>query len=234
MRDLLPELKDALAGTDWNSNIAIFVAMPDVPNRMALCMDRIAIWSRQIEEADSENPALPFMRDVQICGQQTIALGALAMYRPSASAMRALVENVLKYSYFRTHPSELATLGRETGYYVERNDIMEYHAQHTLHFSTCQEAFGLTSLLNTWYKDISGIVHGQIPGRWISGTSLNNIKHDTQYLHALVTKFEEGETLAHYILLCTVARDLWSGVSHDAKKALLRGLTGDQKKSLRL
>lgn len=227
-------LINALSAVDWTKNIQSFGSASDVVARVEACNRRLAIWSRQFEACDARNPALPFVREIQVQGHYAAALIGLALYKPSAAAIRALVESALYYSYFRTHPAELATLVRESNYFVQKSDIIDYHIQHTARFAAREQKLGLLSRLNTWYRSISALVHGQVPGGWISHTSLAGIAYNEETLHKALAMFEEGEYLTHSLFLCTVGQDLWSDFDTKSKKDLLKELSGDVKAELGL
>lgn len=227
-------LVKALATVDWAENVQAFGNAPDAPARVEKCNQRVALWSKQLETCDHGNPALPFVREVQVQGHYAAALMGLALYKPSAAAMRALVESALYYTYFRSHPAELATLTRDPKYFVQKSDILEYHTKHTAHFGRHGQKLGLHGRLDKWYRDISALVHGQLPGGWVAHTTLAGISHDEATLRKAIAMFEESEYLMHALFLCTVAQDLWNNFEFNVKKELLKGLPGDAKADLGL
>jgi hypothetical protein len=227
-------LVTALTAVDWARNIQSFGDLPEAPARVEKCNLLIALWSKQFEACDGKNPALPFVREVQVQGHYAAALIALAMYKPSAGAMRALVESALYYTYFRSHPAELATLTRDPRYFVQKSDIIEYHKQHTDRFIAREQKLGLQSRLDAWYRDVSALVHGQMPGRWVVHQDLAAISHDEATLKKALEMFEESTSLMHGLFLCTVAHDLWSDFDVKVKKELLKGLAADAKAELGL
>ena len=161
------KLKAALGAIDWKKNIDVFLADAKASQSIAAANLRLAIWSHQLEIANSGNPALSFVREMQIAGQHVAVLMALSLYKPAAGSIRAVVETALYYSYFRTHPAELETLVRGTGFYIDKRDVIEFHKQHTTDFNDHQQMFGFLTRLEKWYSQISSVVHGQVPGVWI-------------------------------------------------------------------
>lgn len=123
---------------------------------------------------------------------------------------------------------------REPDYFLQKSDVVKYHIRHTAHFSSREEKLGLLSRLDTWYRNVSAVVHGQIPGSWVGHTSLSKIAYDETVLRRAIKMLEEGEYLVHALFLCTVAQDLWSDFAVPVKKELLKGLKGDQKAALAL
>lgn len=98
-------LLNALSAVDWAKNLQSFGAVPDAVERIEQCNRRLALWAKQLESCDGENAAIPFVRELQVQGHYAAALLGLALYKPSAAAMRSLVESALYYTFFRQHPA---------------------------------------------------------------------------------------------------------------------------------
>ncbi|MBB3773306.1 hypothetical protein FHS55_003939 [Angulomicrobium tetraedrale] len=222
-------LLSVLKSVDWHKNIDAALVNADDLARIESALMRIAVWSKQLEICDKENPALCFIREAQIAAQQAAAILSLCIYKASAASSRALFETCLYYTYFRTHPSELATLVRVDKYYVNKSELIEYHKLHTPNFTKRQEAFDLIGKIEKWYSQVSAVVHGQIPGAWNAHSSLDNISFYKSAHDLALSTFIQGEELMHHLLLCTAGFELWQGFAPDAKTHLLKGLHGDKK-----
>lgn len=228
------QLKASLTAVNWNALVVEFQGYDDILTTIDTCSSRIAVWSKQFESADKGNPALSFVRAAQTASQHVAATCALGLYRAAAASIRSILENGLYFTYFRLHRSELTTLTRDSGYYVSRGELIAYHKIHTAGFKAIQEKFGFIGKLDSWYSEISGIVHGQIPGTWVEHTSLDGIKHNKNTVLEVVKRFKEGEELLHQLFLLTVGRELWDSFSPSSKKVLLANLPGDTKTALGL
>lgn len=228
------KLKNALDAVDWKANVKAFLDENQAVEETATANLRLAVWSKQLEAADCGNPALSFVREMQIAGQYVAVLVALSLYKAAAGSMRSVLETALYYSYFRSHPAELATLARKEGFYLEKNQILDFHKVHTNGFSDLQKKMGLNSRLEVWYSDISAVIHGQIPGTWIDHQSVSQIHPIKTTEDSAIKFFVEGVEIVHRLFLCTVGRELWDSFSGTAKKQLLSGLHGDLKKALQL
>lgn len=218
------KLKTQLRAAKWEDNVASFLDEADVCMKIANSGLRIAIWSLQFEKADNGNPALPFMRGLQSAYQHTVALIALALYKPAGSAMRAMLESALFYTYFRTHPAELRTLATDEDYFIQKEEVLQFHQKHTLNFGNCEQAFGLVGKLKTWYKRISSIAHGQIPGTWVEAKAIEQVKHEEKTLTMVVDMLVECEEIIHQLFLCTTGRELWNDFSPEVKSKLCKGI----------
>jgi len=229
--DTLPSILEAI---DWKANISTAFSEPTSLAKIENALMRIAQWAAQLESADQGNPALSFIRETQVAAHQCAALVGLCLYKAAATSARSMVETVLYYTYFRTHPSELATLVRSEKYYISKSDVLDYHKIHTANFVKYQEQFGLLGDLDSWYSRVSAIVHGQIPGAWNDHSDLSDIKFSTE-THNLATEcFVSGEKLAHHFMLCTCGKQLWASFSPNAKTFLLKGIAGEKKAALGL
>jgi hypothetical protein len=218
-----------LALIDWQANISAAYADNNELKLVEAAMHRIAVWSQQIVIADENNPALCFIREMQISAHQGAALIGLGIYKASAISARTMLENGLYYSYFRSHPDELATLTRSKKYYISKSEIIEYHKLHSPKFLKHQEPFGLIGNLEVWYSDISAVVHGQIPGAWNSHSNLDEIAYHQDTHKLAVSALLGGEEILHNFLLCTVGVLHWSTFSPSAKSLFIRGIAGSAK-----
>ena len=228
------KLEAVLLGVDWNSNVAAFLKDTASTEVIARGNLRLAVWSKQFENADAGNPALSFIREMQVAGHYVPALTGLALYKPAAASMRIVFETALYYTFFRKHPAELATLVRDKGYFVSKSEIIDYHRLHTPDFKLLEQHFGLVSRIEEWYGFISSLIHGQIPGSWISHVHLAQLRHVDSTITEVTKAFQRGEEIVHHLLLCTAGRELWDGFSSPAKKQLLSGIAGDRKTALGL
>lgn len=227
-------LEQALSSIDWKDHISSFLGESALTESVAESIWRLAVWARQLEESDRDNPALAFVREMQTDAQYVPALAGLALYRPAATMIRGMVEAALYYTYFRTHSEELSTLLRDPKFFLFKSDVVDYHKCHSPDFSVLDQAVGLISKLDDLYKRLSAIAHGQIPGKWLAHTSLAGVKPTPELASDLVRTFVEAEEVVHYLFLCTVGQRLWPDFSSQAKAALLRGLSGDVKTALKL
>jgi hypothetical protein len=226
------KLAVALSQVDWQGNIKAFVQDAASVNVIVDANVRLAVWARQFETHDRGNASLCFVREMQAASHHVAALTALALYKPSAAAMRAMMETALYYSYFRSHPSELATLVRDPDFFISKADVLEYHKRHTPDFGKLQQRLGLVSGISKWYGFVSSVVHGQIPGKWSDHRSLAEIKYRKPTVEVVARTFREGEELVHRLFLCTVGRELWDTFSTPAKQHLILGLPGPLRAAL--
>lgn len=227
-------LKNELQSVDWQKNIVDFLASHSAIEDISNANLRIAIWAKQFENVDKGNPALCFVREMQVAGQHVAAASALSLYKCAAGSIRNIVETALYYTYFRNHPKELETLVRDPKYFLSKEDVLEYHKQHTADFQKTQGVLHLVGDLNSWYSSVSAIIHGQVPGAWIEHQSISEITHQKTTLDLVTKTFCEGEKIVHHLFLCTTGREQWDYLSTAAKQKLIHGLHGSTKTALGL
>lgn len=223
----------AVAGVNWSANAKAF-ASGSAKDVIANHAHRLALWSKHLEVADTGNPALVFVREMQAQAQCAATLIALAMYKSAAGAMRAMFESGLYYSYFRSHHLELKTLVRDPQYYIDKKIIIQFHNAHTPGFKAKQEALGFVSTLDKWYSSISGVIHGQIPGKWVTSHRIQDIAFKVEICAEATTEFGTASDLVHKLMLCTLDMDRWYRFTQSAKSELLKGLAPDKKQILAL
>ena len=227
-------LGTALSKVDWNAHAQSFIQDVASTDMMAKASLRLAVWSKQFENLESGNPAICFVREMQMGGQYVTALVALALYKPAAASMRIILESALYYTYFRVHPAELTTLVRSSKYFMSKAEVMEFHKNHTENFGVLQQKLGLVTDLDGWYNRISAIMHGQIPGVWVTNRTLGDIKPVETIQKLAIDEFTICVDIVHRLFLCTTGRELWDNFTTTAKKSLIVGLPGDVKALLRL
>ena len=224
----------ALSEVKWQDNVSEFASQPALAGRLERVNYKIGVWSIELETADRGNLALSFLREAQAAGHYVACLMSLALYRPGAASMRAIIDGVLQYSYFRLHPAELETLRRDSRYFVDKRSIVDYHRQHTFGFVEKQHALGLISRLDKWYSETSAIIHGQEPGKWVTHRRLAEIGYEPDVCELATTVFEEAGDIFDRILLCTVDASTWYKFTKDSKNNMLKGLEGKDKRALGL
>ena len=227
-------LSEALSAVDWNKNIASMMTDNKRAESITAAITHLAIWSKQLEQTDAQNPALCFIREMQSAAHNTAVLIPLGLYKPAAASMRAIVEAGLYYTYFRTHLVELATLAREQGFYMEKKEILSFHKDHTPEFSLRERKIGLISRLEIVYSKMSAVIHGQIPGKWTTYKALQEISYDQIVCDQAISTLNEVTEVIKRLFLCTVAQEFWHSFSKSAKTTILHGLSGEQKQEIGL
>ncbi|NKX72293.1 hypothetical protein HGE74_09475 [Rhodobacteraceae bacterium R_SAG1] len=221
-------LQSKIESVDWGANISHSFGSTDIEEVMTSTLKLIAVWSMQFEKHDTGNPALTFIREMQVALQQVAALLPMGLYKSAAATIRSAFECGLYYTYFRNHPAELATLIRDEKYYASKSDIIEYHKLHTAGFNSAQAALGLLSSLNKWYASISAITHGQRPGAWTTHSSIQSIGFDKNVATDALNTVLELKDINSNLFLCTAGKELWVKFDPEAVAEILKGRSKEE------
>jgi len=227
-------LKASLSSLDPGARITEFVADASGVTAVASGCERLALWVNTIGSAESDNPSLPFLFEMQRSSHDVAALLASAFYVPAAAAMRSSCETAMYYSFFRSHAVELTTLATDPSYYISKKEILEFHKQHSPAYAKNAREFGFPGILNEWYSRVSAVVHGQLPGAWGRRTSLDKTEHDKKVLAVALRIFTEGVHIIDLFLLLTAGAELWGRFHHESKRVLLKGMPATKRALLGL
>ena len=221
-------LADALNDVQWLDSVTNFVADATSLQKIERGCRLVSIWNQELSFQYCHNPALSFLQEMKASLFFIPACFAVGLYKPAASSMRSAVENALYFSYFCDHAVELQTLVRDKSFYISKKKIVEYHLLHTPFFKDKQEAIGLSSELESWYSEISAIIHGQIPGVW-SSQALKDTAHNAKALKVALREFSRAIQIINYTFLLTVPEEIWEGMSSSARQFLLSGMSSARK-----
>jgi len=222
-------LEKALRAIDYSKLTDEFLAHPLAKEIVTGCAQKISLWSNALRDADPSCLANPFLAEMQRACHDIAALFALALYVPSAAAMRSMAETCLYYTYYRTHSVELVTLASGSDHYISKKEMLEFHKIHTPTYRSHAHAIGIPSKFNDWYSELSSIVHGQLPGKWGKRLSLADTKHSVNTLDDALKKLQDGVEAIHLLLCLTAGNDLWSRFHPKVKTALLKGMKAEHR-----
>lgn len=228
------KLASVLAAISWDANVEWFCQKSEYLNGMNAALARLAVWAKQLEQIDQGNPAITFVREAQVESYHAVQLVSLGLYKPAAAAMRAMVECSLYYTYFRSHGVELQTLVRDSDYYLDKGGVVQFHREHTVGFRAKEQALGVLQRLDAWYSRVSGIVHGQIPGKWVTSKGLADVTPNEGIAMQAVAEFVEAERIVHEVLLVTIEPDSWHSFPVDVRRVLLKAVSADAVRALDL
>ncbi len=227
-------LRTELLKVDWKSNIVAALSDANIAGKIDLCAKRNAIWLTQVISAEPGNPAKPFLVEVMALSQQAPALACCGYYRSAVSSARSIVESALYYTFFRSHPLELASLLRDQKYYISKGDVLDFHRQHTLNFNSYQARLDLISSLELWYQKVSAVTHSQIPGAFTGGINLSDIKFDNELFSQSMDMIFDAWEIVEALFFSTLSQELWRLFAPDAKDQLTKGMAGDTRAALGL
>lgn len=229
----MSNLLDNVCNVDWNANCNL--ARPEEATfiNAEKSLVKLAQWSKQIENIYQDNLALPFIREAQVSAQDFCCLISLGLYKVSASSLRTILESFLYFSYFKDHEVELRTLSLADSYYISKKEIIDYHGVHTLGYKKKSQDLGFTGDLEKFYKKISSIVHGQLPGVWHSSSCLSDKTFDKTLTEEAVSDFVELVAIINIFMLMLISDEDWLNLDNGVKRNFQKGLSSKIKETLK-
>lgn len=227
-------LAASIKAIDWNAVVRNSTAQTGIFDRVEAQTLLIAHWVRQLTRHYQNNPATPFLYEMQAAAREVGILLALGRTKAAAGSIRVVVENSLYFVYFVDHPIELTSLRLNKSYYMTKAGVMEYLKAHIPNFTVRAAAFELISALNDWYSDISAIVHGQVPGQWSPDMKITSDPPSQDALDVATKAFERGCQIASQLFIVCLAPRCWDDFSTASKKVILRGVSADKRAALQL
>lgn len=224
----MSKLDAILTGIDWNDSVASFAAQHQVVERYQRGCHLLAVWVHELRFQEPTNPATPFLMEMQASAGTAPTCASLGLYKPAAASMRAAVENALYFSFFVNHPVELQTQLRRDDYYESKKTIIEYHKKHSIGFNEKQQAVGLLSELDSWYSEISAIIHGQKPGIW-STRGISNTAFNSKLDQLSVDAFSRCISIINMLFLIVIEDELWDGFNPRSRGLFLKGYSKQKK-----
>ncbi|EOV0854466.1 hypothetical protein ACOKV8_004582 [Vibrio parahaemolyticus] len=223
----MSNFKTTIENIDWNNLRDAFTSQESLFGKAEEKFQLLAHWSKAIETIYSDNIALPFIREAQISSQDFFCSCSLALYKCSASSIRTIFESVLYFSYFKDHVKELDSVVKRN-LYMSRASLIDYHINHTDSFESLYTETNLKSELESIYKEVSSIVHGQKPGTWHSTHKLENRQFEERIAVEAVNLYCRTIDVINLLLLCTISYSEWITISPISRKFIIATLKEDQ------
>lgn len=227
-------LSQTLENLDWNANVISLLQDIELVNHLDEECRTLALWVTGFIKYNKDSNANAFAFQMLSASQHAIALISLGLYTPAAGSLRGMFESALYFLYFRNHPLELQTLIRDTDYYIQKSEILEFFSKHTPEFISKQQNLGLISKINQWYKDVSSVIHAQIPGSWGGPKDLNTATQNLTIAKNIAKSHTQAVTIINQLFLITVGTEIWGSISVDSRKVFLKGIQPSNKRTLKL
>lgn len=179
-------------------------------------------WCKGLCELYPRNPARLHL--VSAWGEviNILALVPLCFYRQSYNSMRLLIEEILAWSFFESHPIEFKTSIKSSDYWVGREEIFKFHKQHTWQNYRNIEKMGIWANINRLYSQLSRYMHAQTFTGDAMVNSFESFKYDAQKVKDLIKLAAElDNSLSKY--LGSMYQDAFSQFPPDYQKTIISG-----------
>lgn len=216
----------ALASLPLDKAKAVEFARSAEGRRLEATFLPIITWCTELERLNKANPANfllagTYSEIIYIC-----ALLPFCFYRSAYMSLRSVIDEVLAYSYYMTHPVELRTACQKEGFYLTKERFWSYHMEHTPDFGKLASATGIATESNQLYSDLSRIVHAQVPDHVCTITAFSDIQFNLQAVRDFL-KVQQRTCRMLGVFALIVFRELFRDLTIEAKRTVLRGMSGD-------
>jgi hypothetical protein len=183
----------------------------------------IITWCTELERLNRGNPANfllagAYSEIIYIC-----ALIPFCFYRSAYMSLRSVIDELLAYSYYMTHPVELRTAVRKEGFYQTKEDFWSYHMEHTSNFGKLATDTGIATECAQIYSDLSKTVHAQVPDHVCTITAFSDIQFSLQAVRDFL-KMQDRTCRMLGVFALIVFRELFRDLSIEAKRTVLKGI----------
>ncbi|MEZ9432281.1 hypothetical protein AB4224_02850 [Vibrio lentus] len=226
-------LKETLLDIDWNEICKDATSNGEAYDKLGKDLELLNRWFSELINIHKDNDALPFIYEAHASANDFCAALSLGLYKLTATSIRTILESLLNFSYYKDHHRELKTLVTNDSFYLGKKEIIEYHKLHTPDFNERASELNTVDNLNKLYKEISRIIHGQIPGQWYTNPELKNKKHEQDTFELAVSYFNELVKIITQFHISSLADSEWSSMNFRSRNLFLKGLDGDKKLKLK-
>lgn len=216
----------AIASLPLDRAKAVDFTKSEEGKRLETTFHPIITWCVELERLMRGNPANfllagAYSEIIYIC-----ALVPFCLYRSAYMSLRSVIDELLGYSYYMTHPVELRTAVRKEGFYLTKENFWSYHMEHTPDFGKLATETGIATECVQIYADLSKTIHAQVPDHVCTITSFSDIQFNLQAVKEFL-KMQDRTCRMLRIFSLIVFREFFRDLSMDAKKTVLKGIPKD-------
>ena len=162
-----------------------------------------------------------------------LALAPFAFYRQSLISMRILLEDVLAFSYYQSHPVEFATSCTDPDYWISKKKMLEFHQRHTWKGKIDVERLGIVADFNRLYSTLSQVIHAQSTANVSIAQSFESFSYDTNQVDR-VCSIAENTDDAVSVFLSSVFWGLFPEFPPESQKIIIGGWPSTKVRGLQL
>jgi hypothetical protein len=194
--------------------------------RLEATFSSVITWCTELDRLNKGNPANfllagAYSEIIYIC-----ALLPYYFYRSAYMSLRSVIDQMLAYSYYFTHPVELRTALRKEGFYLIKENFWSYHMEHTPDFGKLANTTGIASECKQIYSDLSQFVHAQVPDHVCTITAFSDIKFSKEAVRDFI-KMQHRTCRMLKVFALIVFRELFRDLSIEAKRTVLKDISKD-------
>ena len=177
-------------------------------------------WCAGLSEVFKENPARIHLAGVRSEVVNILALLPFYFYRQSLICLRIILDEVLAFSYFESHPKEFKTLLSDSDFYISKKNIYEFHKVHSWG-NINLEQLHVWGGIESQYKELSRIIHAQTPNHISITTSFHSFKYEKKELDSVIQMVEKNDE-AISVFFASIYHEEFNEFTDDFKKTIIK------------
>jgi hypothetical protein len=188
--------------------------------KLASSFDKTLCWCVGLSGVFKETQARIHLSGIRSEVVNVLALVPFYFYRQSLICLRIILDEVLAFSYFESHPKEFKTLLRDPDFYVSKKNIYEFHKIHSWD-NINSEQLSAWSRIESQYRELSRIIHAQTPEYISLTTSFQSFKYSEDKMDSVLQMAKKNDE-AVSIFFASIYRDEFNEFRPEFKKAIIK------------
>ena len=188
--------------------------------KLASSFDKTLCWCVGLSQVFKENPARIHLDGVRSEVVNILALLPFYFYRQSLICLRIILDEVLAFSYFESHPKEFKTLLRDPNFYVSKKNICEFHKVHSWDNINSKQ-IDVGSQIELQYRELSRVIHAQTPEYISLTTSFQSFKYSKDKMNSVFQMAKKNDE-AVSIFFALIYQDEFNEFIPEFKNAIIK------------
>lgn len=157
-------------------------------------------WCQGLSQVYKSNPAKIHLAGAWSEIVNILALVPLCFYRPSIISLRVVLDEILAWSFYESHPVEFRTSLKDTSYFVRKSEVHDFHKTHSWQEDIALEKLGIWSNMNGLYSELSRYIHAQTIETMSLAESFADIVVDDEKVAVVISLARKtDETIAKFL-----------------------------------
>ncbi|UCC81256.1 MAG: hypothetical protein JSW64_07840 [Candidatus Zixiibacteriota bacterium] len=182
---------------------------------------KIICWCKGLSYQYSTNEARIFLAGAWSEVVNILALVPLHFYRQSIISMRIILDQILAWSYYESHPVEFNTSKNNPEYWVGKEKIYEFLRIHFWSGKIEYIKLGIWSEINRLYSELSYFIHASSIAHMSLVESFESYKKDDQKIDEVIRLAKKtDEAVAAF--LSSIYQDAFCQFTPELQNAILK------------
>ena len=180
--------------------LTAFAASPQA-RRLQSAFERLLIWRGFLDRVRPNVEARVLLAAAHSKAVEIWVLIPFGLEHSAYASLRSLMDAVVAYTYYHTHPVEWAAVCHNDAQWESRTDVVAFHIRFTPRFREFNKEFGLGNRMSQDYRQLSRFVHCIAPHGLPSLTKLGRHTIPSQRLESFLDLAERTCSLLNLLLI---------------------------------